>query len=164
MEKPFRIEKMDSFQVIGYKIETTNQKQEGRRVIPEFWEKFRKQQLADRLFPLMDSKPYGILGVNVYNIDTDSRRFDYYIAAASTHSVPESMVAYTIPAATWAIFPCTPETIAKTEVQAIMKWLPKFKYKPINSGYITGRMKAGAPDIEYYGEDDYAEVWVAVRE
>ena len=96
MEKPFRIEKMDSFQVIGYKIETTNQKQEGRRVIPEFWEKFRKQQLADRLFPLMDSKPYGILGVNVYNIDTDSRRFDYYIAAASTHSVPESMVAYKI--------------------------------------------------------------------
>lgn len=31
-------------------------------------------------------------------------------------------------------------------------------------GYITGRMKAGAPDIEYYGADGHVEVWVAVRE
>ena len=48
--------------------------------------------------------------------------------------------------------------------QAITKWLPKSKYRPLNKGYITGRMKSKAPDIEYYGKDGYAEVWIAVRE
>lgn len=42
MEQPFRIEKRDSFQVIGYKIETTNQKREGTKTIPAFWDKFNK--------------------------------------------------------------------------------------------------------------------------
>ena len=56
------------------------------------------------------------------------------------------------------------ETIGKTEAMAISKWLPKSNYRPLNKGYLTGRMKSGAPDIEYYGKDGLVEVWIAVRE
>jgi len=65
---------------------------------------------------------------------------------------------------TWAVFPCTLETIGKTEAMAISKWLPKSKSRPLNKGYLTGRMKSGAPDIEHYGKDGLVEVWVAVKE
>lgn len=65
---------------------------------------------------------------------------------------------------TWAVFPCTLETIGKTEAMAISKWLPQSNYRPLNKGYITGRMKFGAPDIEHYGKDGFVEVWIAVKE
>lgn len=45
---------------------------------------------------------------------------------------------------------------------AISKWLPKSNYRPLNKGYLTGRMKSGAPDIEHYGKDGLVEVWIAV--
>lgn len=47
---------------------------------------------------------------------------------------------------------------------AITKWLPKSGYKPLNKGYLTGRMRSGAVDIEFYGKDNLAEVWIAVCE
>ena len=50
---------------------------------------------------------------------------------------------------TYAVFLCTKETIGKTGAQAIIKWLPK---KLLNKGYITGKMKSEAPDIEHYGK------------
>lgn len=163
MEQPFKIVHKDSFQIIGYKIETTNQKKAGTREIPSFWERFSQQNLSAQLIPLMNQESAGLLGINVYNVDaSDSRRFDYYIGIATTLDAQEAMVSYTVPAAIWAVFPCTMETMAKTEVMAITKWLPKFNYKPLNKGYITGRMKSGAPDIEVYRENGELEVWIAV--
>lgn len=164
MTQQFRIETKDSFRVIGYKISTTNRKKEGKKMIPLHWESFHKEHKSDKLFSKMNMQPQGLLGINVYNIDvTDTKKFDYYIAVASDHQPNNEMSTYQVPACTWAIFPCTVETIGKTEVMAISKWLPKAKYKPLNSGYITGRMKSQAPDIEYYGQDGYAEVWIAVK-
>ena len=100
---------------------------------------------------------------SIIRIRGDSRKFDHYIAVSSDQEA-EGLDVYTVPAATWAVFPCTVETIGKTEAMAITKWLPKSDYKPLNAGYLTGRMKSEAPDIEYYGEGDSVEVWVAVRE
>ena len=71
---------------------------------------------------------------------------------------------YEVPTMTWAIFPCTIDTIGKTEAQVITKWLPKYKYKPLNKGYITGKMKSNAPDIEHYKEDGSVEVWIAIQD
>ena len=104
-------------------------------------------------------------GINIYNTDPlDSRKFEYVIAVVSNLEVSDELSEYIVPAMTWAVFPCTRETIGKTEAQAITKWLPKSKYRPLNKGYITGRMKSGAPDMEYYGKDGQAEVWIAVKE
>lgn len=165
MDLPFRIEKRESFRVIGYRIQTTNQKGEGRKAIPSHWAKIKEEGLEKALLESANQEPYGLLGINIYNTDpADSRKFVYIIAAPSDCAVHDGLSEYTVPARTWAVFPCTQETIGKSEAQAITKWLPKSKYRPLNKGYITGRMKSGAPDIEFYGKDGNVEVWIAVEE
>lgn len=165
MDLPFRIEKKDSFRVAGCLIQTTTQKGEGRKAIPLFWEEFKAGNLEKQLLSIAEQEPKGLFGINIYNTDeTDPRKFEYRIAVSSTHEVPDEFSIYTVPPMTWAIFPCTLETIGKTEAQAITKWLPRSKYRPLNKGYLTGRMKSGAPDIEYYGKDGLVEVWIAVKE
>lgn len=164
MDLPFRIEKKESFRVIGYLIKTTNQRGEGRKAIPQHWSNIKKDNLQESLLELANQKPYGLLGINIYNTDiSDSRKFEYIIAVPSDCDVADGLCEYIVPAMTWAIFPCTQETIGKTEAQAITKWLPKSKYKPLNRGYITGRMKSMAPDIEYYEKNGQVEVWIAVK-
>ena len=164
MKLPFRIVKRDSFCVVGYRIQTTNKGKEGKKMIPAQWKEFREKGQQAVLLPLMNQEPYGLFGISVYNTDQgDSRKFDHYIAVSSDQEA-EGLDVYTVPAATWAVFSCTVETIGKTEAMAITKWLPKSDYKPLNAGYLTGRMKSGALDIEYYGEGNSVEVWVAVRE
>ncbi len=165
MELPFRIEKRGSFRVIGYPIQTTNQKGEGRKAIPLHWSEIQKEGLDKQLLKSADQEMRGLFGINIYNTDcADSRKFEYMIAVASGCDVHDGLSEYTVPARIWAVFPCTRETIGKTEAQAIMKWIPKSGYRPLNKGYITGRMKSGAPDIEFYGKDGLTEVWIAVRE
>ncbi|QNM06673.1 GyrI-like domain-containing protein [Qiania dongpingensis] len=164
METPFRIEERDSFRVIGYAVRTTNRKKEGRKTIPLQWAEFHNGNQKDTLLPLMDREPYGLFGISIYNTDEeDSRTFIHFIAVSSGKEITGDLEEYMVPAMTWAVFPCTIETIGKTEAQAITKWLPRSGYRPLNSGYLTGRMKSGAPDIEYYGEDGLAEVWIGVK-
>lgn len=165
MNLPFRIEQKESFRVVGSLIRTTNKKGEGRKSIPLHWSEFRAKNVEKTLLSLADKELQGLFGINIYNIDkTDSRKFEYMIAVSSDCEVMAQFAEYTVPAMTWAVFPCTLETIGKTEAQAITKWLPKSKYRPLNKGYITGRMKSGAPDIEHYGKDGLVEVWIAVEE
>lgn len=165
MNQPFRIEQRESFRILGYAIHTTNKGQAGRKAILTQWANFNRDNLANTLMPLNNQEPFGLFGVSVYGINQqDNREFNYFIAVSSNHSKTEELTEYVVAANTWAVFTCTVETIGKTEVQAIMKWLPKSNYKPLNSGYITGRMKAKAPDIQYYGKDGLVEVWVAVQE
>ena len=87
------------------------------------------------LLPLSNQEPYGLFGMNIYNTDaSDARKFDYMIAVSSDAMIDQTSTMYEVPAMTWAIFPCTIDTIGKTEAQAITKWLPKYKYKPLNKG------------------------------
>ena len=164
MSEPFHIVERESFRVAGYCIHTTNKRKEGQKAIPRQWEELQTQGQQKELMSHMNQEPFGLFGISVYNTAADdSRKFDHWIAVSSDHAVTGELEEYIVPAATWAVFPCTLDTIGKTEVQAIMKWLPKSDYNPLNSGYITGRMKAKAPDITYYGENDLVEVWVAVE-
>ena len=165
MELPFRIENRESFRVIGYRIQTTNKRGEGRKAVPSHWARFKTENLEGPLLALADQEPQGLFGINIYNTDeADSRIFQYLIAVPSSRDGQEGLASYTVPAMTWAVFPCTAETIGKTEALAITKWLPKSKYRALNKGYLTGRMKSAAPDLERYGKDGQAEVWIAVKE
>lgn len=163
MNQPFRIENKESFRVIGYKLTTTNKKRMGQKEIPLFWEKFKAENKTDEVMSRMNQEPYGLFGINVYNVDeTDARKFNYYIAVSSDIKTNETLESYHVPENTWAVFPCTLDTIGKTEALAITKWLPKSEYRPLNKGYLFGKMKSKAPDIEYYGKDGKVEVWIAV--
>lgn len=165
MDTPFRIETKDSFRVVGYLIQTTNQRGGGRKAIPSLWSKFKAENLEKPLFSLSNQESQDLFGVNIYNTDqADARKFEYMIAVSSDRDSPDGMAEYIVPAFTWAVFPCTLETIGKTEAMAISKWLPRSDYQPLNKGYLTGRMKSGAPDIEHYKKDGLVEVWIAVQE
>lgn len=165
MNVPFRIEQRESFRVIGYCLHTTNKRKKGRKEIPLLWNEFKEKDFQSTLMPMMNQEPFGLFGISVYNTyEDDSHKFDYYIAVSSHMTIDNELDSYIVPAMTWAVFPCTIETMGKTEVQAITKWLPKSRYKPLNSGYITGRMKSGAPDIQYYGQDGIVEIWIGVTE
>jgi AraC family transcriptional regulator len=93
----------------------------------------------------------------------DARKFNYYIASASDKPVPEGMVEFMVPAATWAIFPCKRTEIAEVEIRIVSEWQPTSGYELLNRGYDTGEMKSQAPDLEVHGMVDTSEVWVAVR-
>ena len=67
MDLPFRIEKRDSFRVVGSLIETTNKKGGGRKDIPMHWSEFKEDNLEASLLDLSDQEPGGLLGVNIYN-------------------------------------------------------------------------------------------------
>lgn len=165
METVFHIENKDSFRVLGYSIETTNRRGEGKKCISQHWQDIHKKHRDERLLALSQDESFGLLGISIYNTNiADARVFTYMIGAANEHESAKELTELYIPALTWAIFPCTKETMGKTQVQAIMKWLPKSGYKPLNKGYMTGKMKTKAVDIEFYGPDDKAEIWIAVQE
>lgn len=165
MKDHFRIENRERFRVVGYLMMTTNQKGEGRKAAAQHWSKFKTENLETTLMDAANQEPHGLFGVNIYNTDeADPRKFRYMIAVSSSSELKEGLAEYTVPAMTWAVFPCTLETIGRTQVQAITRWLPRSKYRPLNKGYVTGKMKSGAPDIECYGKDGMAEVWIAVEE
>lgn len=158
------VKERPSFRIVGIKTETTNQKKAGTRAIPALWHKIMEDGMQPELLSYGNQDPDGLFGISVYNVDPqDAKRFDYYIGTASTKEAKEWMASFQIPACTWAVFPCTKQDLAKVQVQAIMKYLPKSKYRAINKGYITGKMKAPFPDIEYYLDDERVELWVAVE-
>lgn len=114
MDLPFRIEKKESFRTIGYKIQTTNRRGEGRKSIPALWTRFKTENLDKPLQALSNQKQQGLLGINIYNTDeSDPRKFEYLIAVSSDKATRNDITEYAIPAMTWAIFPCTLETIGK---------------------------------------------------
>lgn len=165
MSLEFRIEKRDAFRVIGVMKHTTNENNAGMTAVPRFWGEVIQQGKNMEIVALMNQQPFGLMGVNVYNTDTaDPKKFDYYIACATDKPVPDGMAEYTVPAATWAVFPCKRTETASVEVRIVTEWQPTSGYELLNSGYDTGEMKSGAPDLEIYDDKDNAEVWIAVRE
>lgn len=165
MPLEYRIASMDSFRVVGVMSPTTNEDGKGMQDIPALWGELVSSGKQLEILPLMSRKPYGLLGINVYNTDAgDARKFDYYIACASDQPAPEGMCEYTVPAYTWGIFPCRRAQVGEVMLRIVTDWLPTSKYELVNTGYESGFMQGGAPDIEVYGESDDVEIWIAVNE
>lgn len=164
MSLEFRIEQMDHFRVVGVVINTTAEENCCRTEVPALWGEVIQHGKINEILALSNQSPSGIIGINSYNTDPfDARKFDYYIASATSKPVPEGMVEFTVPAATWAVFPCKRTEIADVEIRIFTEWQNTSGYELLNMGYDTGEMKSQAPDIEVHGLDDTSEVWIAVR-
>lgn len=159
-EMNYRIEKMDAFRVVGVKETFDCSAEIAPKQIPEFWAKVTGSGFIPQICARMDAQPTGLLGLSVGDWP-DGGSVDYYIAAASTQAPPEGMVAYEVPAATWAIFECTgpmPAAMQSLQTRVLTEWLP-------TSGY----QYADAPDIEVYSEGDQSSesykswVWLPVQ-
>jgi AraC family transcriptional regulator len=157
-EMNYRIEKKESFRIVGVKEQYTMNVEENFEKVPLFWQKTIMEGAIPSILERMNQLPAGLLGVST---GMDGTTFDYYIAVASDRPVPEGMSAYTVPACTWAIFECKgamPNAIQALQKRIVTEWLP-------TSGYEY----ANAPDIEVYFEGDQSsdaytcEVWLPIK-
>lgn len=152
-EMNYRIETKEAFRVIGVSVPLQKDIEDNFTVVPSKWQEVSMNGTLQRLAGMMDMPPMGVLGVSVCN---DKEAWRYYIAVPSSKEKAD-FEEYTVPAATWAIFPGegTNQSIQELERRIVTEWLP-------TSGYEYG----DAPDVEVYLNPDPQnakyEVWIPV--
>ena len=149
----YRIETKDAFRIVGVSVPLEKDIEKNFAVIPRKWQETAANGTLQKLTGLMDTQPMGVLGVSTCN---DTEPWRYYIAVASSQT-DRDLEEYTVPAATWAVFPGTGtnQSIQDLERRIVTEWLP-------TSGYEYG----SAPDVEVYLNPDpqnaQYEVWIPV--
>lgn len=154
----YRVETKDSIRIIGIRTSLQEEQEENFKIVPKFWDATLKSNLYEEICKLSNQKPHGILGVTAYE---NPEEINYYIAASTDKAVPEKLIEYEIPAATWVIFECDgcfKDSIQTTFKRFLTEWLP-----------FSGYEYAELPDIEVYPISDtklkggHGEVWIAVK-
>ena len=152
-EMNYRIETKAAFRIVGVSVPLEKDIEKNFAVIPRKWQETAVNGTLQKLTGLMDTQPMGVLGVSTCN---DTEPWRYYIAVASSQT-DRDLEEYTVPAATWAVFPGTGtnQSIQELERRIVTEWLP-------TSGYEYGN----APDVEVYLNPDpqnaQYEVWIPV--
>ncbi len=152
-EMNYRIETKAAFRIVGVSVPLEKDIEKNFAVIPRKWQEIVMNGTLRKLTGLMDTQPMGVLGVSTCN---DTEPWRYYIAVASSQT-DRDLEEYTVPAATWAVFPGTGtnQSIQDLERRIVTEWLP-------TSGYEYG----SAPDVEVYLNPDpqnaQYEVWIPV--
>ncbi len=152
-EMNYRIETKEAFRIVGVSVPLEKEIEKNFAVIPSKWQEISLNGTLQTLAQMMNQEPMGVLGVSTCNEEEPWR---YYIAV-STSLEAGGYEEYTVPAATWAIFPGegTNQSIQELERRIVTEWLP-------TSGYEYG----SAPDIEVYLNPDPQnaryEVWIPV--
>jgi AraC family transcriptional regulator len=137
-EMKIRIEKKSAFTVAGIKKTFRN---DTENMLPGFWEETPKETY-DKLRSLANADPKWFVGVCADF--GDSHEFDYYIAVATTNTVPEGLVKYVVPAATWAILEKDGDFL-ELHSRFWKEWLPSSGYR---------RADETIPDVEVYPDAD----------
>ena len=152
-EMNYRIETKDAFRIAGVSVPLHKDIEKNFTVIPAKWQEVSANGTLQKLLPMMDTQPMGVLGVSICN---DKEPWKYYIAV-STSQENNEFEEYIVPAATWAIFSGTGtnQSIQELEQRIVTEWLP-------TSGYEYGN----ARDVEVYLNPDpqnaQYEVWIPV--
>ena len=130
----YKVVQKPAFTVVGYKKQFSNET--SYQEIPKWWEEMQSQQSA-------------VMGQFGVCIDTDGKLFDYLIADLYQpwNAVPKDCVTHTIPAGTWAVFPCTLGTLQDTNTRMWRDWLPACTEYKLAGGY----------NLEFYYELNEAD-------
>ncbi len=146
-EMNYRIETKDAFRIVGVSVPLEKEIEKNFAVIPSKWQEIATNGTLQRLTQMMNAQPMGVLGISTCN--------DYI--AVSTSMEKGELEEYTVPPATWAVFPGsgTNDSIQELERRIVTEWLP-------TSGYEYGN----APDVEVYLNPDpqnaQYEVWIPI--
>lgn len=149
----YRIEKTDSFRIVGPSISLYNEMEKNFKIVPKMWQNAFSDGTIPKLLSLMNGTPKGILGVSAY-IENKPK---YYIAVSSTKDIDNSFDELIVPASTWVIFSGSgnSEAIQNLEKRIMTEWFPTSGYEYANS-----------PELEVYLNDDPInmkfEVWIPV--
>lgn len=138
-----------AFRIKG--IARTFRNEDAYKKIPEFWDEVMpKHPLTGKYGVCLDS-------------EDQNAEFVYMIAddCAETDEVPNRYLVRTIPAATWAVFPCKgplPESLQRLNTAIWTQWLPECREYKLSMN-ITVEMYAAAAENP---EDTYCEIWIPV--
>lgn len=154
-ELNYRMEGKDSFRIVGMSCPLDKEIEKNFTAVPQMWQKAAENGILEKIIPLMNHPPAGVLGVSVCN---DQENWRYFIAVSSSMDTDPSLDEYVVPACTWAIFSGTGTgmSIQELEQRIISEWLPTSGFEFDN-----------APDIEVYLNPDPSnmqyEVWLPIK-
>lgn len=155
----YRIEQKEAFTVIGN--EKSFRYETARQSIPQFWQEHFAQGKGETV--------KGEYGINIdENMGHDT--FTYLIAdpCAPGTKAPQGFTVRTIPALTWAIFPCVgamPQAFQDVNTKIFSEWLPALKGYEFAAGYCMeyyddpSKYPKGTQDEKYY-----SEIWVPIKQ
>lgn len=154
----YKITKKESFTVLAAAREFSyeNAKQE----IPVYWQEHYASGKGKTVC--------GMFGINI-DPRMGNEKFEYLIADVYNPSVeiPEGFAVRTIPAFTWAVFPCRgalPDSLQDVNIKIFSEWLPALKEYEFAAGYCVEMYDA--PDKYPKGTEDenyYTEIWIPVK-
>ncbi len=158
VEMNYRIEKKESFKVIGEKINLSDEVEQNFIDIPKFWNELAMSGRLEKIVTKMSMDKPGVLGITSGFSSNFDMELEYYVAVESNEENHSNLISYEVPACTWAIFKGQgkmPKAIQELEVRIVTEWLP-------SSGYQYGN----GPDIEKYinqnPENSEFEVWIPI--
>ncbi len=176
----YRIESKASFTVVGVAREFGYDN--ARQAIPLFWEEYfsgKKNKPVSGMFGINidlrtgeKSGKSGLYGAAPHDGETPAGqgkgKFEYLIADLydSSAGIPEGCVGMTIPAFTWAVFPCEgalADSLQNINRKIFSEWLPASQYE-----FAAGYCVEMYDEVDKYpkGTDDpdyYAEIWIPVK-
>jgi len=155
----YKIVKKEEFAVMG---KTKTFSYEGAKdVIPKFWQEFYQDGNGKYVC--------GMFGVNI-DEQMGQDTFEYMIADMYNplKEIPDGFVVKTIPAFTWAVFPCKgamPNALQDVNTKIFSEWLPALRDYEFAAGYCiemyddASKYPNGTLDENYY-----CEIWIPVKE
>lgn len=162
-----RIEKMDSFKIIGFKKQFNGET--SYQEIPKYWDEVTETH-AKRMFvegkepeteiqkAIMENH-IGLYGACVN--EQKGGNFDYMIAGPyDGGAVPEGLYVHEFVSGEWVKFECTLKTLQETNTRIFKEWLPSNEDFELRE----------ASDIEWYSPDGVpgtpdlpCEIWIPVK-
>ena len=154
----YKITQKEAFNVLAVSKEFSykNAKQE----IPSYWQEHYKAGNGKYVC--------GMFGINI-DPQMGNEKFEYLIADVYNPSVdiPEGFSVRTIPAFTWAVFPCKgalPQSLQDVNIKIFSEWLPALQDYELSAGYCVemyddpNKFPNGTTDENYY-----SEIWIPVK-
>lgn len=154
----YKIVEKDAFTVLG--VSQKFRYEHAKTEIPKFW--------AEHYRTGKGATVCGMYGINI-DESMGGKEFEYLIADDynGESEVPEGFVAKTIPAFTWAVFPCAgtmPNAMQAVNQRIFSEWLPNCRDYEFAAGY----------NIEMYNdpadypngvkdENYYSEIWIPIK-
>lgn len=155
----YKIVKKSEFTVLG--ASKNFDYENAKETIPKFWQEHYAAGNGKYVC--------GMFGINIdEQMGQDS--FEYLIADMynPVMDVPEGFVTKTIPAFTWAVFPCKgamPDALQDVNTKIFSEWLPALRDYEFAAGYCiemyddARKYPKGTLDENYY-----SEIWIPVKE
>ena len=155
----YKIMKKDAFTVLA--SAKTFSYETAKSEVPAFWQEHYKAGKGQYVC--------GMFGINI-DEKMGNDTFEYLIADMYNplKEVPEGFITRTIPALTWAVFPCKgsmPDSLQDANTKIFTEWLPALEKYEMSDGYCVEmyddptQYPKGTNDENYY-----CEIWIPVKE